>query len=155
MKDKINEIKELLKCLSGEKPCTNCYLSDKAHEEGTFCINLIAEMTLDLLNEIQEKIENGTLIELPCKVGSTVYVISKKALKGHWEEHRYIVDKWGKLAVYEKEFNLVLFSVSKVGKDYFLTRAEAEQKLKELKGEVWERFYLEERQSETSGFMEI
>ena len=88
------------------------------------------------LAEFEDEMDNGTLIKLPCKVGSTVYVISKKALKGHWEEHRYIVDKWGKLAVYEKEFNLVLFSVSKVGKDYFLTKAEAEQKLKELKGEV-------------------
>ena len=79
--------------------------------------------------ELEDKIENGTLIELPCKVGDRVYVISKKALKGHWDEHRYIVDEWGKLSVHEKEFNLVLFSVSKVGEDYFLTKAEAEKKL--------------------------
>ena len=28
--------------------------------------------------ELEDKIENGTLIELPCKVGDTVYVITKK-----------------------------------------------------------------------------
>jgi hypothetical protein len=107
---------------SGCKTCGGCTL-DCAHVEGA----------LKRLAELEDKIEQGILIELPCKVGDTVYVIRKKALKGHWEEHRYIVDEWGKLAVYEKEFNLVLFSVSKIGEDYFLTKAEAEAKLKELR----------------------
>jgi hypothetical protein len=92
---------------------------------------LIQEIVVDCL-KLLNKIENGTIIELPCKVGDTVYVIRKKAIQGHWEENRYIVDAWGKLAVYEKEFNLVLFEVSKIGEDYFLTKAEAEAKLKEL-----------------------
>jgi hypothetical protein len=111
--------------------CNSC--SRKAicpqEEECVACIDEEQER----LAELEDKIEQGILIELPCKVGDTVYVIRKKALKGHWEEHRYIVDEWGKLAVYEKEFNLVLFSVSKIGEDYFLTKAEAEAKLKELK----------------------
>lgn len=88
--------------------------------------------TYNRLAELEDKIENGTLIELPCKVGDTVYILEKAVLRAHWDEHRYIVDEWDKLAVYEKEFNLVLFAVSKVGKDYFLTREKAEKRLKEI-----------------------
>ena len=132
MKDKINEIKELLKCLSGEKPCTNCYLTDKAHEEGTSCINLIAEMTLDLLNEIQDKIENGTLIEID--------IWDKDILEDY--AHK-MFDSWNDItgAIHEcsswySEVLSVLDDI--VGMVYGITKrkAEAEQKLKELEEQL-------------------
>ena len=116
--------------------CDKCENKRKCWENGSTdenyqdCIERIGKR----LAELEDKIEKGKLIELPCKVGDTVYILEKAALRAHWDEHRYIVDEWDKLAVYEKEFNLVLFAVSKVGKDYFLTREEAEKRLKELQG---------------------
>lgn len=76
------------------------------------------------LSEYRTKIENGTLIELPCKVGDKVYVIEQD-----WDNdynYFYYIDEY--------KFTLDLFG--NWGKTVFLTKAEAEQKLKELKGEV-------------------
>lgn len=68
----------------------------------------------------------------PCKVGDTVYSINKKAISGHWEDNRYIVDEWSEYKVFEKPFSLTLWECGWEG--IFLTREEAEQKLKEGKG---------------------
>lgn len=55
--EKVKEIKELLRCLNGEKACTNCYINEIAKERETFCINVIADMTLDLINELESENE--------------------------------------------------------------------------------------------------
>jgi hypothetical protein len=83
--------------------------------------------------EIENKIEQGKMIELPCKVGDTVYAVKKKALRTHWDGHRYIVDDWDEWKVCELQFSLTLWECGGIlGKDYYLTREEAEKKLKEL-----------------------
>ena len=93
---------------------------------------------IDLINEIIsdskdlfDKIENGTLIELPCKVGDTVY---------QTDGVRIYQGKIGEIA-FTKEHtiftaDIVCFDERAIGESIFLTKAEAEQKLKELKGEV-------------------
>ena len=88
---------------------------------------------IDRLAELENKIENGTLIELPCKVGDTVYYetfINGKSvgIKPHkvigfvLEVMTQDINGFGCTAVPIKDFN----------KDVFLTKEEAEAKLKEL-----------------------
>ena len=95
----------------------------------------IVEMIINRLAELEDKIENGTLVELPCKVGDTVYEV--------FQEHRspFIQEtKIEKIVIVgEKGLRLRLArnsfyetAISSLGKTVFLTRAEAEAKLKEL-----------------------
>ena len=121
---KENYEKESLKTLYscyGEKPnsyYTNC-------EEG-YC-------AMEKLADYEDAEEQGRLVKLPCKVGDTVYVptrdfiselrivhisISKNNTFFHWMLND---------GIYQ---NLDGFSVDKIGKTVFLTKAEAEAKLK-------------------------
>jgi hypothetical protein len=83
------------------------------------------------LQEFEDKIENGTLVELPCKVGDTVYRIRKKPYKAVLE--RFVVNITLCLN-YKGQFEWRLFTTTEdtLGKTVFLTREEAEAKLKEL-----------------------
>lgn len=89
------------------------------------------------LKDYEDLEEQGRLVKLPCKVGDTVYVptrdfiselrivhisISKNNTFFHWMLND---------GIYQ---NLDGFSVDKIGKTVFLTKAEAEAKLKELRG---------------------
>jgi hypothetical protein len=65
--EKVKEIKELLRCMNGEKACTNCYINEVAQEQETCCINVVADMTLDLINELEsenERLSNTEIGEL-------------------------------------------------------------------------------------------
>ena len=68
-------------------------------------------------------------VELPCEVGQTVYTINKKAICGHWEDNRWIVDKWDEWKVCEIPFSLTLFECG--NGTYYLSREEAEKALAE------------------------
>ena len=120
---RLTEVKEINKYCStvecGEH-CEDCYVG-KLYER---------------LAELEDKIENGTLIELPCKVGDTVYYETFKqsgsvGIKPHkvigfvLEVMTQNIDGFGCTAVPIRDF----------GKDVFLTEAEAEQRLKELKND--------------------
>lgn len=103
--------------------------------------------TYDRLSELEDKIENGTLIELPCKVGDTVYIACKwdidKVVQGTvfdldisfnmkrhnflariYVNHDFIYSDTNKNIIQ----NRYIFYESEI----FLTKAEAEAKLKEL-----------------------
>lgn len=79
--------------------------------------------------------EQGRLIELPCKVGDTVWStrwwdnkkISKKIDGETWYrdifQHKITKEKFS------------LYDLDRIGEDIFLTKEEAEAKLEELKGE--------------------
>lgn len=71
------------------------------------------------LKEYQTLEEQGRLIKLPCKVGTDVYYIL-----GIPNETPCTIDK----CVFE------LSDIHKIGKTLFLTKSEAEAKLKELRG---------------------
>ncbi len=98
------------------------------------------KLACNRLAELEDKIEQGTLIELPCKVGDTVYF----AVDNGWdcaeidEIHIFkddIVFEW---VQYDRGYELTElwdcgdFSIKDIGKTVFLTREEAEKKLKEL-----------------------
>ena len=72
------------------------------------------------LKEYEDLEEQGRLIKLPCKVGDDVYYIL-----GIPNEMPCTIDK----CTFE------LSDINKIGKTLFLTKSEAEAKLKELRGE--------------------
>lgn len=85
------------------------------------------------LAELENKIENGTLIELPCKVGATIYEVFKTHKPPFIQQ-----TKVEKIIITEKGLKLKLArnsvyetAISSLGKALFLTEAEALKKIKE------------------------
>lgn len=93
------------------------------------------------LYELENKIESGLLIELPCKLGSTIYYIEyfcdykgcssneqmfccgcKEMIERERKGEKYIIG--------QKKFELK--DLDKINKNFFVTKAEAEAKIKEL-----------------------
>ena len=108
--------------LGASRKCDNCEITTSICEK---------------LGKYEELDEQGRLVKLPCKVGDTVYVptrdfiselrivhisISKNNTFFHWMLNAGIYP------------NLDGFSVDKIGEVVFLTKSEAEAKLKELEG---------------------
>lgn len=108
--------------------CRNCKQCKKVGRK-YICNDMTAcdEEIINRLCELEDKIENGTLIELPCKVGDTVYFIVKRRHKIGFEPYIFI-----------KKTKLTFYNLKKVldGFNYtvFLTKAVAEKKLKEYQG---------------------
>ncbi len=69
--------------------------------------------------ELLKADKGGRLVVLPCKPGDTVYMISWR-LNGRHE-------------IEERVFGLTYFDPAKYGKDYYLTREEAEEALEAMK----------------------
>ena len=76
-------------------------------------------LPIDRLRGLAEADKDGRLVVLPCKPGDTVYMISWR-LNGRHE-------------IEERVFSLTYFDPAKYGKDYFLTREEAEKALEAMK----------------------
>jgi len=98
---------------------------------------------LEKLAHYEDLEEAGRLIELPCKVGDTVYFplkykhnsaiinciqIEKHGIFVYWEQYETGVDV-------TELWDEGSFEISAIGKTVFLTKAEAEANLAELKGE--------------------
>ena len=96
------------------------------------------------LSELEDKIENGTLVELPCKVGDTVYFIEyfcnangcsndkqticcgcSEMLERERKNQTYVIS--------EKKFRLK--DLSEINKTLYITKKAAEARLKELQEE--------------------
>lgn len=109
---------------------TNCRSCKQCKKVGRkyICNDMTAcnEEIITRLAELEDKIENGTLIELPCKVGTPVYYIvgvtTRKILK---QKSDYYITKT----------RFFIDMLENYQNNWFLTKAEAEMKLKELKGE--------------------
>lgn len=94
---------------------------------------------LDRLAELEDKIEQGTLIELPCKVGDTVYWVFElvknklEILEGKVRGISISQNKsfWFSV-IYEYGLTFEHTFKDYWNKTVFLTKAEAENKLKEL-----------------------
>lgn len=86
--------------------------------------------SVEYLAELEDDLESGKMIRLPCKVGQKIY---RKDTNFEWEIVACII--------YEDEIIIIddsdnEFGIDDIGKTVFLTKAEAEAKLEELKGEV-------------------
>ena len=137
------QIEQAIKCCNpyGE----NCFECPFGNDVGRGCFTKLAVNAFSVLledrerlqkqvKEYQDKIENGTLIELPCKVGDTVYEVFKDHIPPFIKE-----TKIEKIVITEKGLRLRLArnsfyetAISSLGKTVFLTREEAEKRLKEL-----------------------
>lgn len=82
------------------------------------------------LKEYEDLEEQGKLVKLPCKVGDTVYVIVGKNISVQ-KIQRATIDSEMKIEFCTKRRGFALFDISKT---VFLTKSEAEAKLKELRG---------------------
>ena len=106
-----------------------------------FARNLpINEELYDRLYYLENAIEDGTLIELPCKVGDTVYEV----FKNH-KPSLVRATKIEKIIITEKGLRLKLSrnltyetAISSLGKTLFLSEAEARAKLNSMKDEFAE-----------------
>jgi len=90
---------------------------------------------LEKFKEYQQLEEQGRLVKLPCKIGDEVYNIT------WWDDVQEKVVVKGKIycrTVRKHKVTKSIFSyfdILEFGKTVFLTRKEAEAKLKELRGE--------------------
>ena len=94
--------------------CNNCEITTSVCEK---------------LGKYEDLEEQGRLVKLPCKVGDTVYKVNKASRKVTQHKVREVEDEQ---VVFE---NYDYCSFNRFGKTVFLTKSEAEEKLKELRGE--------------------
>lgn len=96
---------------------------------------------IDRLCDLEDKIENGTLVELPCKVGDTVYCVEYFCnYKGCSSDEQIFCcgcpemiereRRKEKFVISKKKFRLQ--DLDRVGKTLFPTEEAAEARLKEL-----------------------
>ena len=97
---------------------------------------------IDRLAELEDKIENGTLREFPCKVGDTIYLIELSEIRPA-RVSEINLSFSGNMIVVDLIFSGFILNrnravfLSQFGKTVFLTEVEAKAKLKEIKEEVW------------------
>jgi len=98
-------------------------------------IKKLPNKVAERLAELEDKIEQGTLIELPCKVGDTVYyetfinnASESVGIQPHEVKSIYTEIKTSNFSGYGH----TIVRLDDIGKTVFLTREEAEAKLKEL-----------------------
>lgn len=108
--------------------------------------NSILSKVTNRLADLEDRIENGTLRFIPCKVGDTVYMpwgydgvfgvanltVTKISIDEKCVDTNLESDVFG----YLRKYDFGVFEFTDFGKKIFLTKPEAEQKLKELGGEV-------------------
>ena len=95
---------------------------------------------LEKLAEYEDLEEQGLLLRFPCKIGSTLYqpihssINEYKVIGLCFDIHH---NKWMYEVAYETgfEWHKTVCDFNYIGKTVFLTKAEAEQKLKEMESE--------------------
>lgn len=93
---------------------------------------IVEDMVKKLVN-YEDLEEQGRLVKLPCKVGGTLYRLVPNLYRKYVEIKiaQFVINENGICFITNKG---VSWSVDKIGKTIFLTKAEAEAKLKELRG---------------------
>lgn len=92
---------------------------------------------IDRLAELEDKIEDGTLIELPCKVDDTVYFETYTGSENVGIcRHKVVGFKVDALVKRDGATIATEIPITKFDKSVFLSKEEAEAKLEELRGKV-------------------
>ena len=118
--------------------CFKYDLKDFKHkigEFGDYDAFFAYSMAVKRLGELEEKIENGTLVELPCKVGDVMYEVFKNHKPPCIQQtkvEKVIVTNKGLRLKLERN-SVYETSVSSLGKTLFANEEEAEKKLEEIK----------------------
>ena len=92
----------------------------------------LAQETIDRLAELEDKLENGTLIELPCKVGDTVWYVTSYGYGRYKVEDMRVVGF--NFSTYPDEKTIWVVGAYEEQSSH-IYKTEAEAKLKELKDE--------------------
>ena len=91
------------------------------------------------LAEFEDKIENGTFVELPCKVGDVLYEVVEGIPIQEWKIESICFNRTYPKGVIWAERTRDLahwkFGIEDCGTKWFATKAEAEKRLEELKNE--------------------
>ena len=92
------------------------------------------------LKDIEDLDEQGLLLRLPCKIGSTLYQpiyssINEYKVTGLCFDIHH--NKWMYEVIYEVgfEWHKTVCDINYIGKTVFLTKLEAEKKLKEMESD--------------------
>ena len=104
--------------LGASSKCDNCEIMTSVCEK---------------LGKYEDLEEQGRLVILPCKVGDTLYRLVPNLYREYVEIKiaQFVINKNGIYFITDKG---VSWSADKIGKTVFLTKSEAEAKLKELRG---------------------
>ena len=111
----------------------------KIGEFGDYDAFFAYSMAVKRLGELEDKIENGTLVELPCKVGEIMYEVIDGIPIQEWKIESICFNRaypkgviWAERT---RDFAHWKFCIEDCGTKWFATKAEAEKKLEELKNE--------------------
>lgn len=125
------------------RDCFQYDLKDFKHkigEFGDYDAFFAYSMAVKRLGELEDKIENGTLIELPCKVGEIMYEVVEGIPIQEWKIKSICFDKaypkgviWAERT---RDFAHWKFWVEDCGTKWFATKAEAEKRLEEIRNET-------------------
>lgn len=88
------------------------------------------------LAELEDKIENGTLVELPCKVGTTIFWADNYFPESAEVEEIKLTGfgyNWAHKTVFMLDEDGAEIYQYNFGKEAFFTREEAEKRLEELR----------------------
>ena len=97
--------------------------------------NQLAEW-LEELKSYKEAEEHGLLVRLPCKVGDTVYKITRFCSGGIRDcGYSYECSECPEYKPFIEYIEFKITILKDIGKNVFLTREEAEKKLEEMKHE--------------------
>ncbi|MCM1305883.1 MAG: hypothetical protein NC037_00315 [Bacteroides sp.] len=118
-------------------------LTESSLDSGFIDDDLILRQAYNRLAELEDKIENGTLVEVPCKIGDIVYQVCNAC--GLWDIEEWRITSTqmtdGKLTLINVESDIpFVIKVRKsfeypLGQNLFFTRKKAEKRLEELKNE--------------------
>lgn len=141
------ELEKSIKCCNPyDENCGDCPFHDLPLGR---CFEKLASSAFNMLledrerlqkqvKEYQDKIEQGTLIELPCKVGDKFYQVIKGLPIQEWEvetigfSNVYFPKTYVMTARRTRDLAFWKFWCEDFGETVFLTREEAEKRLKEL-----------------------
>ena len=121
--------------------CFKYDLKDFKHkigEFGDYDAFFAYSMAVKRLGELEDKIENGTLVELPCKVGDVMYEVFKNHKPPCVQQtkvEKVIVTNKGLRLKLERN-SVYETSISSLGKTLFDNEEEAEKKLEEMKNGI-------------------
>lgn len=94
------------------------------------------QKALNRLGELEDKLENGTLLDVPCKVGDSVWYI---AFGRVYEGKIHAITfggrnnvKGGQIHIYDYDKDNASLKLSEFNKSIFFTKEEAEARLKEV-----------------------
>lgn len=113
--------------------------------QGKYEETILAEMTVNETRIVLRKLadyedleEQGLMVRLPAKIGSTVYrinpgssepIIDMKVVQIDIIENSYNI--W----IIDRDYGEIVYSEERIGKDAFFTREEAEKRLEELQND--------------------